>query len=123
MASTIFPDRIRSSRHLWGEPTGNQRDSSGVREYGRRDEWVFNHTQGSVLIAGILLHATANAFASEGLPSFFPPTLLLKNAPLPFLTGFAVTVLLLIVVTRGRLDVSARKLSLDPVPTQDEERV
>lgn len=85
--------------------------------------WVFNHTQGSALLAGILFHAMANAFAGVGLPGIFPPVALQANAPLPFLAGFAITALLLIVVTRGRLGFSANKPTSNPTLTQNEENV
>jgi membrane protease YdiL (CAAX protease family) len=65
--------------------------------------WVFNRTQGNVLISGMLLHAMLNAFADVGLTSFFPPQLVAEAAPLPLLIGFGVASLLLISVTRGRL--------------------
>ena len=65
--------------------------------------WVFNRTQGSVLLSGMLLHAMVNAFAEVGLSSFFPPHLVAEAAPLPLLIGFGVVSILLIFVTRGGL--------------------
>jgi CAAX protease family protein len=64
--------------------------------------WVFNHTQGSLLLA-ILLHAALDTFGSVGWTSFFPAPTLLKSAYLGLLIGFGVVALLLMGVTRGCL--------------------
>jgi uncharacterized protein len=80
--------------------------------------WVFNHTQGSLLVA-ILLHATIDAFGSVAWTSLFPTHILLTNAYLATLIGFGVVALLLIVVTRGRLGYPRALPPPDPVPTLD----
>ena len=62
--------------------------------------WVFNHTAGSVFIA-ILLHASYDAFGSTVQPLFSAPIVARTN--LPFIIGFGVLAILIIILTRGRL--------------------
>lgn len=60
--------------------------------------WVFNHTKNSLLIV-ILLHTSNDAFLLNQL--FTKP--IAANSNLPYVIGFGVMALLLIIVTRGRL--------------------
>lgn len=60
--------------------------------------WVFNHTQGSLLIV-MLLHTSVNV-SLEVTSGLFPG---LPNGNLNGLIGFGVTALLLVLLTRGRL--------------------
>jgi membrane protease YdiL (CAAX protease family) len=62
--------------------------------------WVFNNTRASLLLA-ILLHASIDTF-SITLGTIFPP----KDVAtaLPYIIGFGVVALVLILITRGRLN-------------------
>jgi uncharacterized protein len=60
--------------------------------------WVFNHTEGSLLIA-ILMHTSVNA---NLLPVLFPAPLVTK-IDLFAVIGFAVPALLIVILTRGGL--------------------
>jgi uncharacterized protein len=62
--------------------------------------WVFNNTRASVLLA-ILVHASIDAF-SLTLGAIFPAKALASAFPL--MIGFGVVAVVLIVLTRGRLD-------------------
>jgi uncharacterized protein len=62
--------------------------------------WVFNNTRASVLLA-ILVHASIDAFTIP-LGEIFPARVL--SSALPFIIGFGVLAVVLIVLTRGRLD-------------------
>lgn len=61
--------------------------------------WVFNHTKGSLFIA-ILLHASINTFGIVQ-PYFSAP--IVTNTDLPFLIGFGILALMILILTRGRL--------------------
>jgi membrane protease YdiL (CAAX protease family) len=61
--------------------------------------WVFNNTQTSVLLA-ILVHASIDAFTFP-LGEIFPAHAI--SSALPFIIGFGVVGVVLIVLTRGRL--------------------
>jgi uncharacterized protein len=62
--------------------------------------WVFNNTRASLLLA-ILVHASIDTF-SITLGAIFPAKAL--ASPFPYMIGFGVVALVLIVLTRGRLD-------------------
>jgi hypothetical protein len=62
--------------------------------------WVFNNTQASLLLA-ILVHAFIDTF-SISLGAIFPPQDV--ASALPFIIGFGVVALALILITRGRLN-------------------
>jgi membrane protease YdiL (CAAX protease family) len=62
--------------------------------------WVFNNTRASVLLA-ILVHTSIDAFTVP-LGEIFPARAV--SSALPLFIGFGVVVVVLIVVTRGRLD-------------------
>jgi uncharacterized protein len=69
--------------------------------------WVFNNTQGSVLMA-ILLHGTMDVFPNAFLLAHFPGAAKLTNFGVLSLywglaLGFGVFALLLVILTRGRL--------------------
>jgi membrane protease YdiL (CAAX protease family) len=68
--------------------------------------WVFNHTGGSLLIM-MLMHASFNTFANKVAAPLFPAPILQDYGLLPVLIGFAVTAIVLIIVTRGRLGYDA----------------
>jgi uncharacterized protein len=61
--------------------------------------WVFNHTQGSLFIS-ILLHASINTFGTVQ-PLFSAPSVI--STDLPFLIGFGVPAILILILTRGQL--------------------
>ncbi len=61
--------------------------------------WVFNNTRTSLLLA-ILLHASIDTFSGT-LAGIFPPAAL--ASALPFLLGFGVLAVVLVLATRGRL--------------------
>jgi membrane protease YdiL (CAAX protease family) len=60
--------------------------------------WVFNKTQGSLVVV-TLLHASNDAFFTEQL---FPAPVV-TDSLLPTAIGFGLAALLLVVLTRGRL--------------------
>jgi membrane protease YdiL (CAAX protease family) len=62
--------------------------------------WVFNNTRGSLLLA-ILVHSSIDAFSGT-LGAIFPAKALASVFPL--MIGFGVVAVVLIVLTRGRLD-------------------
>jgi membrane protease YdiL (CAAX protease family) len=62
--------------------------------------WLFNHTCGSVFIA-ILFHASFDAFGSTVQPLFSAS--IVSKTNLLFAIGFAVPVLLILILTRGQL--------------------
>jgi membrane protease YdiL (CAAX protease family) len=62
--------------------------------------WVFNNTRASLLLA-ILVHASIDTF-SITLGAIFPARAV--SSAFPLLIGFGVVALVLIVLTRGRLD-------------------
>jgi hypothetical protein len=62
--------------------------------------WVFNNTRASLLLA-ILSHASIDAFTFP-LGAMFPAKVLASAFPL--MIGFGVVAVVLIVLTRGRLD-------------------
>jgi membrane protease YdiL (CAAX protease family) len=68
--------------------------------------WLFNHTQGSVLLA-ILAHASVNTAQLVVVNQLFPSA---ANETINLLLAFAVVALVLIVVTRGRLGYSEEGL-------------
>jgi uncharacterized protein len=69
--------------------------------------WIFNNTRGSVLMA-ILAHASVDAFPNAILGVLFPVTVVVSAAGIyrgyyGLVVGLAITALLLIAFTRGRL--------------------
>jgi uncharacterized protein len=62
--------------------------------------WVFNNTRASLLLA-ILVHASIDTFGGT-LAAIFPAKAV--ASPFPYLISFGVVAVLLIVLTRGRLD-------------------
>jgi uncharacterized protein len=62
--------------------------------------WVFNNTRASVLLA-ILVHASIDTFSGT-LAVIFPAKAV--ASPFPYLISFGVVAVVLIVLTRGRLD-------------------
>jgi uncharacterized protein len=72
--------------------------------------WVFNNTKGSVLMA-ILVHTCINA-------PFHPYSVLLDPAEAMngLLLGFGALALLVIALTRGRLDYQHYRQEQDPDP-------
>src|SRR5215213_3670140 len=62
--------------------------------------WVFNNTRASVLLA-ILVHTSIDAFTVPLGATFSARAVL---SALPFMSGFGVVAIVLIVLTRGRLD-------------------
>ncbi len=64
--------------------------------------WVFNNTEGSVLIA-VLLHASFNASVTGILAPLFPAPILSDYGLLPILGGFGALAVVLVALTRGRL--------------------
>jgi uncharacterized protein len=62
--------------------------------------WVFNNTRASVLLA-ILVHASIDAFGGT-LAAIFPARAV--ASAFPYMIGFGVVAVVLIVLTRGRLD-------------------
>ena len=62
--------------------------------------WVFNNTRASLLLA-ILVHTSVNTFTIP-LAEIFPARAVESMAP--FLIGFGVVAVVLVVLTRGRLD-------------------
>jgi membrane protease YdiL (CAAX protease family) len=62
--------------------------------------WVFNNTRASLLLA-ILVHASIDTFGSA-LGEIFPARAV--ASVFPYMIGFGVVALVLIVLTRGRLD-------------------
>jgi membrane protease YdiL (CAAX protease family) len=62
--------------------------------------WVFNNTRASVLLA-ILVHTSIDAFTVP-LGEIFPARAV--SSAVPFIIGFGAVGVVLIVVTRGRLD-------------------
>jgi CAAX protease family protein len=61
--------------------------------------WVFNNTRASLLLA-ILLHTSIDAFTGT-LGAIYPPAA--TASAVPFIIGFGVVALVLVVLTRGRL--------------------
>jgi uncharacterized protein len=62
--------------------------------------WVFNNTRTSLLLA-ILVHASIDTFGST-LAAIFPARAV--ASAFPYMIGFGVVAVVLIVLTRGRLD-------------------
>jgi uncharacterized protein len=62
--------------------------------------WVFNNTRASLLLA-ILVHASIDTFGGT-LAAIFPAKAV--TSAFPYLIGFGVVAVVLIVLTRGRLD-------------------
>jgi membrane protease YdiL (CAAX protease family) len=62
--------------------------------------WVFNNTRASLLLA-ILVHASIDTFGGT-LAAIFPAKAV--ASPFPYLISFGVVAVVLIVLTRGRLD-------------------
>jgi uncharacterized protein len=73
--------------------------------------WVFNHTQGSLFMA-VLLHTSINTFST--LQSHLSAPILTRT-DLPFLLGFGVLALLILVITRGRLGYTQELPNMAPV--------
>lgn len=74
--------------------------------------WVFNNTRGSLLIA-VLLHATANTF-SVYIGQLFPSE---AASQTNVFLGFGITAILIIVLTRGRLNFDRYQAE---VPTEQQ---
>jgi membrane protease YdiL (CAAX protease family) len=75
--------------------------------------WVFNHTQGSLLLA-MLVHSSVNA-SQVGLNELFPSA---AGTELNALLGFGGVALVLILLTRGRLGYRGGKVGLPSVITR-----
>jgi membrane protease YdiL (CAAX protease family) len=70
--------------------------------------WVFNNTRGSVLLA-ILVHASGDAFPNAILAPLFPASTVVTDMGINvgyfgLVTAYGALTLLLVLVTRGRLD-------------------
>jgi uncharacterized protein len=76
--------------------------------------WVFNHTQGSLLIT-ILMHAALDAFGVDSALNLFSLAWVQKHGDLALLIGFGVVALVLVVVTGGRLGY--QRASSDAAPS------
>ncbi|MGE5261288.1 MAG: CPBP family intramembrane glutamic endopeptidase [Actinomycetota bacterium] len=70
--------------------------------------WVFNNTKGSLLIV-ILVHASNDAFFINQL--FRAP--IVADSLLPFVVGFGAVAVLLIILTRGRLDYDRHRQDIE----------
>jgi membrane protease YdiL (CAAX protease family) len=64
--------------------------------------WVFNNTQGSLLVA-ILLHASFDVLVGPAGQLFPAPVVTGYGGAVPMLIGLGVTALLVVVLTRGQL--------------------
>lgn len=70
--------------------------------------WVFNRTQGSLLLP-VLLHGAVNAFGmSTQAVGLFPASILQKDTEPALTIGFGAVALLLLLMTRGRLGWSSK---------------
>jgi membrane protease YdiL (CAAX protease family) len=77
--------------------------------------WVFNNTKGSLLIA-ILIHASFDMFMAT-LNGLFPaPIVNDYGSNVPVLIGFGALALLLVSLTRGRLDYQKYRQEVEPGP-------
>jgi membrane protease YdiL (CAAX protease family) len=74
--------------------------------------WVFNNTKGSLLIA-VLLHTAIDAFSGPVMQLFPAP---LVASGLPLLIGFGALVLVIVVLTRGRLSYQHYRQEEEPDP-------
>jgi uncharacterized protein len=79
--------------------------------------WVFNNTRASLLIA-VLLHTSIDVFSGT-LAAIFPPAVM--ASALPFIIGFGVLSVVLILATGGRLAYGRLRES-EPVPPPPEEQ-
>jgi CAAX protease family protein len=70
--------------------------------------WVFNNTKTSLLIV-ILVHASNDAFFINQL--FRAP--IVTNSLVPFVVGFGAAAVLLIILTRGRLDYDRHRQDIE----------
>jgi membrane protease YdiL (CAAX protease family) len=70
--------------------------------------WVFNNTKGSLLIV-ILVHASNDAFFINQL--FRAP--IVTDSLVPFVVGFGTAAVLLIILTRGRLDYDRHRQDIE----------
>ncbi len=70
--------------------------------------WVLNNTKGSLLIV-ILVHASNDAFFINQL--FLAPSV--TDSLLPFVVGFGAVAVLLIILTRGRLDYDRHRQDIE----------
>jgi membrane protease YdiL (CAAX protease family) len=70
--------------------------------------WVFNNTKGSLLIV-ILVHASNDAFFINQL--FRAP--IVTDSLVPFVVGFGAAAVLLIILTRGRLDYDRHRQDIE----------
>jgi membrane protease YdiL (CAAX protease family) len=70
--------------------------------------WVFNNTKGSLLIV-ILVHASNDAFFINQL--FLAP--IVTDSLVPFVVGFGAVAVLLIILTRGRLDYDRHRQDIE----------
>ena len=89
--------------------------------------WVFNNTRASLLLA-ILVHASIDTFGGT-LAAIFPAKAV--ASPFPYLISFGVVAVVLIVLTRGRLDYqrlarrnrhAKRQISYSPECLEEEGR-
>jgi membrane protease YdiL (CAAX protease family) len=77
--------------------------------------WVFNNTKGSLLIA-TLIHASFDMFMAT-LNRLFPaPIVNDYGSNVPVLIGFGALALLLVALTRGRLDYQKHPQEVEPDP-------
>jgi membrane protease YdiL (CAAX protease family) len=75
--------------------------------------WVFNNTEGSILLA-ILLHTSIDALV-EPVGQLFPAPLVTDyGGALPLLIGMGVTALVLVALTRGRLGYRNYRQAVGP---------
>jgi membrane protease YdiL (CAAX protease family) len=77
--------------------------------------WVFNHTQGSLLLA-MLAHASVNTAQVVVVNELFPNK---ASTEVNALLAFGVTALVLIVVTRGRLGYQGEGVVVPPVSAME----
>jgi len=77
--------------------------------------WVFNNTKGSLLIA-TLIHASFDMFMAA-LNGLFPaPIVNDYGSNMPVLIGFGALALVLVALTRGRLDYQKYRQEVEPDP-------
>ena len=78
-------------------------------------KWVFNNTKGSLLIA-TLIHASFDMFMAT-LNGLFPaPMVNDYGSNVPVLIGFGALALVLVALTRGRLDYQKYRQEVEPDP-------
>jgi hypothetical protein len=77
--------------------------------------WVFNNTQGSLLII-ILLHTSFDVLVGPVSQIFPAPVVTGYGGAVPMLIGLSVTALLIVALTRGRLGYQHYQQEEDPAP-------